>query len=127
MEVLKKICAHDPVFGRVGADAVEVASAGAAVDVGGIGFDELGTGVDQADAIDVRGLRAGVENNWVIVGFPNGEVSDGGVCSVEADQALIVSQFGADGSSVSTVFCMLSNPAGSAAELEVIVERASKL
>src|SRR3989442_13681961 len=93
----------------MGADAVEVADAGAVV--GGrtarvlepavldeavvdadpvgyarrIGFDELRAGVNQPDAINVRRLRARIENDFVVPGVADRQVSDGRVGAVGPD------------------------------------------
>src|SRR2546427_9424803 len=47
--------------------------------IGGIGFDELRAGIQQLDAVHMRRLRPGIEDNRVVVGIADRQVRDGGV------------------------------------------------
>src|SRR5436190_12403104 len=98
VEILEKVGANDPIMGRVSADAVEVANSGpvvarrasrvfkpavfdnpvvysqSGVDIGGVGFNELRSRIQEAHAINVRRLSSRVENYLVIISVPDGEV-----------------------------------------------------
>src|SRR2546427_2978417 len=57
----------------------------ARIDIGGIGFDELRAGVQEPDAVDMRGLRARIKDYFVVVGVADGEMGDRRVAAVGPD------------------------------------------
>src|SRR6185369_15635535 len=103
------IAANDPVSRRVRTDAVEVTDAravvvrrtacvfepailddatvdtDAGVDIGGVGFDELRTGIQEPDAINAWRVHATIENDFVVPGVADGEVSNRGVRAIGPD------------------------------------------